>query len=184
LVDPKDRIAVFEGYHAILNELSAGRLTPGVFEKLQGLSAAAPEVRGISYLQAWAFELAGNPGAAREKYAVAVREQPDNVMARSRYATLLIKLRELKEAEKQLKEILRTAPSDYRSRNNLAGLYRMTGRRDEAIGEVKEITRMRPSYATAWLNLGRLEAEAGNAGAAEAAFAQAYLLDPKLRQRP
>ncbi len=184
LVDPKDRIAVFEGYHAILNELSAGRLTPGVFEKLQGLSAAAPEVRGISYLQAWAFELAGNPGAAREKYAVAVREQPDNVMARSRYATLLIKLRELKEAEKQLKEILRTAPSDYRSRNNLAGLYRMTGRRDQAIQEVREITRIRPNYATAWVNLGRLEAEAGNASAAEAAFAQAYLLDPKLRQRP
>ncbi len=184
LVDPKDRIAVFEGYHAILNELSAGRLTPGVFEKLQGLSAAAPEVRGISYLEAWAFELAGNPGSAREKYAVAVREQTDNVMARSRYATLLIKLRELKEAEKQLKEILKTAPTDYRSRNNLAGLYRMTGRRDQAIREVREITRMRPSYATAWLNLGRLEAEAGNASAAEAAFAQAYLLDPKLRQRP
>jgi cytochrome c-type biogenesis protein CcmH/NrfG len=59
----------------------------------------------------------------------------------------------------------------------------MTGRRDLAVQEVREITRMRPNYATAWLNLGRLEAEAGNSSAAEAAFAQAYLLDPKLRQR-
>jgi len=181
LVDPKDRIAAFDQYHAILNELSNGRLDPNVFDNLNKLAAAAPEVRGISYLQAWAFELAGRLEAAREKYQVALVDQPDNLMARSRYATLLIKVRELKEAEKQLKEILSRAPSDYKSKNNLAGLYRITGRRDEAIREVREITRMRPNYATAWLNLGRLEAEAGNPSAAQAAFAQAYLLNPNLR---
>ncbi|MFB3903778.1 MAG: sulfatase-like hydrolase/transferase [Acidobacteriota bacterium] len=182
LLDPKDRIAVFERYHAVLNELSNSRPGPGVLADLRKLKEAAPEVRGIFYLQAWASELAGNLEAAREMYQEAVKAQPDNTMARSRYATLLIRLRDFDEAEKQLKEIVRQAPSDYKARNNLAGLYRLTGRRDEALREIREITRIRPQYAIAWLNLGRLEAEAGNAGAAEAALAQAYLLDPKLRQ--
>ncbi|RPI24717.1 MAG: hypothetical protein EHM61_16355 [Acidobacteria bacterium] len=179
LIDPKDRIAVFEQYHEVLNHLSAGRLHPSLFEAIRKLRKAAPEVRGITYLQAWGFELSGNLKAARENYQMAVKEQPDNAMARSRYATLLIKLQELEEAERQLKEILRGVPSDYKSRNNLAGLYWMTGRREQAVQEVKGITRARPDYLAAWQNLGRLQAEAGNWREAELAFLRVTQLDPK-----
>ena len=179
LVDPKDRIAVFDRYHAILNELSNGRLEPSVLQDLGKLQEAAPEVRGIAYLEAWAYELGGNLGAARERYQVAVKEQPENTMARARYATVLIKLREVGEAEQQLKEVLRRVPADYRSRNNLAGLYAMTGRREQALHELTEITRMRPDYAAAWQNLGRMQTEAGNWKEAEAAFLQAAQIDPR-----
>jgi len=179
LIDPKDRIAVFEKYHEVLNHLSAGRFHPSLFEEIRKLRTTAPEVRGVTYLQAWSFELAGNLRAARENYRMAVKEQPDNAMARSRYATLLMKLQELQEAERQLKEILRGVPSDYKSRNNLAGLYWMTGRREQAVQEVQEITRAWPDYLAAWQNLGRLQAETGNWSEAEKAFLRVTQLDPK-----
>ncbi len=179
LVDPKDRIAAFEQYHEILNRLSNGQVYPSVFDDLSGLRGAAPEIAGLDYLQAWAFELVGNFAAARRSYQLAVKEQPDHPMARARYAGLLIKLHELDEAERQLKDILKRFPSDYRSRNNLAGLYRMTGRSEQAVREVKEITRTKPDYAAAWRNLGRLLAETGNWAEAEAAFLRLAQIEPQ-----
>jgi arylsulfatase A-like enzyme/Flp pilus assembly protein TadD len=178
-VDPKDRIGFFDRYHAILNDLSKGRLSPWVFEDLRRLSVAAPEVRGIAYLQGWAYELAGNLRTARDNYQVAVNEQPENTMARGRYATALAKLQELDEAERQFKEILKRVPSDYRSRNNLAGLYRITGRSEQAVQELRKITEMRPDYLAAWQNLGRLQAEAGHWKEAETAFLRAAQIDPR-----
>jgi arylsulfatase A-like enzyme/Flp pilus assembly protein TadD len=177
-VDPKDRIAVFEKYHEILNLLANDRPYPAIVQDLERLSSAAPEVRGVAYLRAWALELAGKLEPAREVYRVALREQPDNTMARARYASLLLKLRRVDEAESQFKEILKSAPEDYRTRNNLAGLYRATGRRDLAVREVTTITEMRPGYATAWLNLGHLLAEDGRWNEAEQAFLRVVQIDP------
>ncbi len=179
LIDPKDRIAAFEQYHEILNQLSNAGVYPSIFEDLRELRAAAPEIQGIAYLEAWAFELVGNHETAREKYQLAVEEQPDHPMARARYAALLIKLRQLDEAERQLKVLLRRFPSDYRSRNNLAGIYRMTGRKDQAVREVREVTRMRPDYAAGWRNLGRLLAEEGNWRGAEEAFLRLVQVEPQ-----
>lgn len=179
LVDPKDRIAAFERYHAILSDLALGRLDPRAPEKLAELESWAPEIQGIRYLQAWALELSGNLKAARARYQLAVTEQPDNAMARARFAGVLMKLQELREAESQLQEVLKRAPSDYRSMNNLAGLYRMTGRTEQAVEQIRRITQARPDYLPAWQNLGRLEAEAGNWRAAEDAFVRVTQLDPR-----
>jgi arylsulfatase A-like enzyme/Flp pilus assembly protein TadD len=177
-VDPKDRIAVFEKYHGILNLLANDRPYPAMFRDLERLSAAAPELRGVAYLRAWALELAGKLEPARDSYRLALQEQPDNTMARARYASLLLKLHEVDEAERQFKEVLKSAPGDYRTRNNLAGLYRTTGRRELAVREVRTVTEMRPNYATAWLNLGHLQAEAGQWNEAEEAFLRVVQIDP------
>jgi len=177
-IDPKDRIAAFEQYHEILNRLSERRVDPSVFEDLKKLNAAAPELDGISFLFAWAYESSGNKQEARANYQLAVDRQPDNPMARARYAGLLISLRDWGEAEKQLIEVLRRDPSDYKSRNNLAGLYQMTGRKPQALEEVRKITEMRPRYSAAWQNLGRLLGESGNWKEAEAAFGHATQLEP------
>ncbi len=177
-VDPKDRIAVFEKYHEILNLLANDRPYPAIFQDLERLSAAAPEIRGVAYLRAWALELAGKLEPARDSYRLALREQPDNTMTRARYASLLLHLNEVDEAERQFKEVLESAPKDYRTRNNLAGLYRATGRRELAIQEVRTVTEMRPSYATAWLNLGHLQAEAERWKDAEEAFLRVVQIDP------
>jgi hypothetical protein len=45
-------------------------------------------------------------------------EQPDNTMARARYASLLLQRHEVDEAERQFKEVLKNAPKDYRTRND------------------------------------------------------------------
>jgi arylsulfatase A-like enzyme/Flp pilus assembly protein TadD len=177
-VDPKDRIAVFEKYHEILNLLANDRPYPAIFQDLERLSAAAPEMRGVAYLQAWGLELAGRLEPARDSYRLALQEQPDNTMARARYASLLLDLHEVDEAERQFKEVLKSAPKDYRTRNNLAGLYRATGRRELAVQEVRTVTEMRPNYATAWLNLGHLQAEAGRWNEAEEAFLRVVQIDP------
>jgi arylsulfatase A-like enzyme/Flp pilus assembly protein TadD len=177
-VDPKDRIAVFEKYHEILNLLANDRPYPAIFQDLERLGAAAPELRGVAYLRAWALELAGKLEPARDSYRLALQEQPDNTMARARYASLLLDLHEVDEAEGQLKEVLKSAPTDYRTRNNLAGLYRATGRRELAVQEVRTVIEMRPDYATAWLNLGHLQAEAGRWNEAEEAFLRVVQMDP------
>jgi arylsulfatase A-like enzyme/Flp pilus assembly protein TadD len=177
-VDPKDRIEVFERYHEILNLLANDRPYPTMLQDLERLSAAAPELRGVAYLRAWALELAGKLEPARDSYRLALQEQPDNTMARARYASLLLELHEVDEAERQFKEVLKSAPGDYRTRNNLAGLYRATGRRELAVQEVRTVTEMRPHYATAWLNLGHLQAEAGRWNEAEEAFLRVVQIDP------
>src|SRR4030042_5904957 len=99
-------------------------------------------------------------------------------MARAGYASLLLELHEVDEAERQFKEVLKSAPKDHRTRNNLAGLYRATGRRELAVQEVRTVTEMRPNYATAWLNLGHLQAEAGQWNEAEEAFLRVVRIDP------
>ncbi len=178
-IDPKDRIIAFEQYYGILDELSAGRVSGGVFENLNKLEVSAPEMRGLTFLRAWAFELSGNLPEAQANYQLEIAKDPDNLMARARYARVLTQLHQLDAAEKELKEILKLAPSDYKSRNNLAGLYHMTGRNAEALEEVRKITRMRPGYSAAWQNLGNLQAEAGKFKEATEAFRTVIKLDPK-----
>jgi Flp pilus assembly protein TadD len=90
---------------------------------------------------------------------------------------VLLGLHEVDEAERQFKEILKSAPEDYRTRNNLVGLYRATDRRELAVQEVRTITEMRPNYATGWLNLGHRQAEAGRWNEAEWAFLRAVQID-------
>ena len=85
----------------------------------------------------------------------------------------------LNAARPELKEILRRYPSDYRSRNNLAGIYRMTGRSKLAVDEIQEITTTRPDYVPAWQNLGQLQAEMGNWSEAETAFLRVTQIDPR-----
>ena len=82
------------------------------------------------------------------------------------------------EAERELRQVLATDPEDYRSRNNLAGIYRAQGKLAAAMSEVKRALQTRPTYAAGWHNLGQLCLLAKDRAGAQAALRKAVSLDP------
>ncbi len=178
-IDPKDRIHAFEEYHGILNDLSNRLVNATTLSNIEHLQHTAPEVRGVSFLRAWYFELMDRPGESEGYYRAALNEAPDHVLARARFARLLERLGRLDEAESQMHEVLRLSPGDYKTRNNLAGLYHRTGRMDAALAEMRMITKERPRYAAAWQNLGLLCIGKRSWEDAEAAFRRVIELDQR-----
>jgi len=177
-IDPKQRIAAFEAYHAILNLLAEGRVDSTILGQLDRLQVEAPEMRGVDYLRAWAWEVLGEAGQAVSAYQSALRGDPADYQARGRYARLLLRQKDYRRAEDQFLVLLRQMPDDYKSRNNLAGLYHMTGRTAEAIAEMEKIVSQRPSYAAAWQNLGQLYLLTRDYRKAENAFRRLVALTP------
>jgi arylsulfatase A-like enzyme/Flp pilus assembly protein TadD len=177
-IDPKDRIEAFERYHYILNQLSAGESDRGLLAEVELLRGSAPEIPGIGFLLAWIHEELGQFPEARRHYEAAVRTDPDNLLARSRYAALLIRLGDYDDAEGELLRILSRAPDDYKSRNNLAGLYHMTGRQDQAAEQLRLLVGLRPNYSAAWQNLGNLLLAGEDWPGAEKAFRRVIELNP------
>jgi arylsulfatase A-like enzyme/Flp pilus assembly protein TadD len=176
-IDPKDRIQAFEDYHGVLNDLSNRVVKPSTLTRIERIQITAPEVKGVSFLKAWYFELADNPSEAEIHYRKALREAPDQVLARARFARLLERGGRLDEAEREMREVLRISPSDYKTRNNLAGVYFKTGRTDAALAEMRTITKERPRYGAAWQNLGLLCMGMNKWAEAEDAFRRVIELD-------
>jgi len=176
-VDPKDRIDVFESYHRILNEIASRNLAGDTFDRIQAIRGRAPEVHGLPFLEAQAFEALGRPQDACVKYRDGLDREPQNNIARANMASLLVRLGRVDEAEAEFKKVLANDPSDYRSRNNLAGIYGMKGNLEAALAEVKKAVATRPSYAAGWHNLGRLYILTRNWTEAEASLRKAVGLD-------
>lgn len=177
-IDPKERIEAFERYHTILNRLAAGVADPGLPAELDLLQQSAPEILGLSFLRGWIHESLGQLPEAQRHYLAAVEKEPDNLLARSRYATLLLRVGRHEDAERQLLRIVAKAPDDYKTRNNLAGLYHLTGRNREAAQQLQMLVRLRPNYSAAWQNLGNLLLGGEDWTGAEAAFRKVVELSP------
>lgn len=177
-IDPKKRIAAFERYHQALNQLAEGRASRQTLKTLDYLQKEAPEMRGTAFLRAWVHETLGETDKAIENFRIALSQDRQNHPARARYAQLLIRQGELAAAEEELSVILELAPDDYKSRNNLAGLYHLTGRSELAVKELIRITDERPSYSAAWQNLGRVQLDLHAFPAAERSFRRLIELKP------
>ncbi|MDA2929288.1 sulfatase-like hydrolase/transferase [Acidobacteria bacterium AH-259-O06] len=178
-VDPKERIAVFESYHGVVNDLAERKVTRRIFARIEEIRRQAPEIRGLVTLEARAHQRLGNLEEAHKRYRQALEEDPDNNLARAYMATVMIHLGKMDEAERELHVVLANDPDDYRSRNNLAGLYRMKGKVEAAITEMKKIVETRSTYAAGWHNLGQLYAQTRKWEAAEAALHKAVNLDQR-----
>ena len=176
-VDPKDRVDVFENYHRILNEIASRSISSDIFDRIQAIRERAPEVHGLLFLEAKAYEALGRLQDAYAKYSHGLDGEPQNNIARANMASLLVRLGRIGEAEEQYKKVLANDPADYRSRNNLAGIYGMKGDLDAALGELKKAVATRPSYAAGWHNLGRLHILMRNWTEAESALRKAVSLD-------
>ncbi len=178
-IDPKDRIAVFEKYHAALNDIAGGNISNRIFDRIDEIRKQAPELRQLVFLEARASETLGRPEDAYAKFRQGLEEEPENNVARAQMAGLLIRLARYDEAQRELEQVLEGDPEDYRSRNNLAGIYRMKGRVDAAVAQLQRALATRPSYAAGWQNLGQLYVQMRNWKEAEAAFRKAVRFDPK-----
>jgi tetratricopeptide (TPR) repeat protein len=176
-VDPKDRIAVYERYHGVLNEIASGSLSQAVFARIDGIRKEAPELRAVVFLEAQALEALGRPQEACAAYREGLDVEPANNVARAALGSLLARLGKTEDAEREFKRVLSNDPGDYRSRNNLAGIYATKGFGDLAIAELKKALATQPSYAAAWQNLGRLYAQKRAWPEAEAALRKAVDLD-------
>lgn len=176
-VDPKDRIAIFEQFQNVLAALNDS-LDPAVFRQIESIRREAPEIQGLYSLEALAYERLGNLQKAREVYPLALKENPENTLARAKYAAVLIRLNEREAAVEQLQKVLEKDPNDYRARNNLALLYRMEGKVRIALEQLEKVVETGTDYAPGWINLGSTYAQLGQLAEAEEALKKGIELVP------
>jgi arylsulfatase A-like enzyme/Flp pilus assembly protein TadD len=178
-VDPKDRIQAFEKYHELLGRVGSRQADESILREIESLRESAPEMRGLTFLEAGVLEHLGRYREAIEKYETVLSESPDNRLARGNLASILLQSGDLERAEKELKLVLSQSPNDARARNNLAGVYKARGDRQAAILELEGLLESKPRYASGWLNLGQLYTEAEEWQNAEFALRRSVELDPQ-----
>jgi len=119
---------------------------------------------GVKY--ALALLYLNRPQEAERELRRVIRVDPRYPPAHSNLGVLLLTQRRAPEAEQELKEALRGDPLNPRARRNLGvALYRM-GRIEESEGEIRRALDLDPGMALAYLDLARIAARRGNAGAA------------------
>ncbi len=178
-IDPKDRIQAFEKYHELLGRVANRKADESVLKGIDTLRASAPEMQGLTFLEAGVLEQLGRHQQAIEKYETVLSESPDNRLARGNLASLLLQSGELDRAEAELKLVLSQDPDDFRARNNLAGVYKARGDDRAAIRELERLVEARPRYAPGWHNLGQLYSELEEWQKAESALRRGVELDPE-----
>jgi arylsulfatase A-like enzyme/Flp pilus assembly protein TadD len=176
-IDPKDRIKAFESYHELLDEIGSRNIQPTMPDRLSALRKMAPELRSLEFLEAQVFDALGRTSDALQKYKQGLDIEPGNGIARANYANLLMRMRRTNEAEREFLRVVANNPQDYKSRNNLAGIYAAQGKIDAALAELRLALATSPSYAIGWQNLGKLYARLQNWAVAESALRKAVDLD-------
>ncbi len=176
-IDPKDRITAFESYHALLSQIGSGRVETGILDQIAMLKKMAPEVKSFAFLEAQALEVLGRIPEARQLYLRGLQIEPENNMARAAYANMLLRAGSMSEAGRELELVIANAPEDYRSRNNLAGIYAAQGRPDAALVQLRSALTTHTQYAAGWQNLGQLQLRLRNWKEAEMALRKAVDLD-------
>jgi tetratricopeptide (TPR) repeat protein len=153
----------------------------------------APEIRGLNFLEGWAYERLGALEDAEQKYRQALEEdfgisvlrreteivavKRENNMARGHLARILMRLGKMTEAESELLEVLKSDPADFRASHRLGQVYRNTGRMDAAVEQLRQLVESHPGYLAGWEELGQLYAERKNWKEAEVAFRKVVELD-------
>ncbi len=175
-IDPKDRIAIFEQYNQVLAELQQGS-SREILDRIAQLRKQDPTFRSLSYLEALAWERAGDLTRAVGSYQRVLEQNPDNNLARANLANLHLRIGRRDLAKRELQQILARDPADYRSRNNLGLIYRSEGDLNASLNELRKVIETNAQYATGWLNLGSALAQMKQLAEAERAFRRAIEID-------
>src|ERR1051326_1877305 len=118
--------------------------------------------------------LAGSaPEKALEYAQVYIRSRPNSADALAVVGGSLAAMGRVPEAVDSLQRARRLAPHDERVAIALADLYSAIDQDVEARRVLEESVKSDPTHVDAWLALGRLEEQAGNNAAAEAAYRSA-----------
>src|SRR5207302_954293 len=114
--------------------------------------------------------------AALEEYDRAIQIRPEYGDARLNRANLLRQLGRWKEAEQDLRELLKANPGDAAVHNNLGVVLIAQEKRDVAEREFAAALEADPGYAEAHVNLGQLLQQLGRQEEARPHFEEAVRL--------
>ncbi len=129
--------------------------------------------------QAW-MEMRHYEAAVRE-FQIAIKLKPNAAMSSSLYNNLGLAYMGIADYPKAIvsfQKALSLNPNFGLYYQNLANAYAMAGSTDVAIGHLESITSANPGDEQAWYLLGTLYQKAGDAPAAERAFARFRKLSP------
>ena len=124
------------------------------------------------------YERLNNPRAAFPEYIRAADALPDDRKAQMRATEVLLLAGRFEDAKARAAALLAKNPKDVEVM--LLHASAMATLRDPAgaIAEIEEALKVNPDSSPAYLNLGAVRMQSGEAKAAEAAFRQAIALDP------
>ena len=125
---------------------------------------------------------AGRMTAAAAACRDALERDPDNVNMTALLGAILLKAREIKEAELHLRRAIELAPNFAKPHEDLGLLLLETGRPDEAVGILQNATRLDPQAEMAFFYLGRALSVTGKGEEADAAFEASFALNPQRRK--
>jgi predicted Zn-dependent protease len=153
-------LTIIRASKLVIFTLAVVQLTAGVSAenvlliRIDTLEQKAPVIKGADFLRAWAHERMGKSTEAEAHSRLKTAPDPKNNLAKSRFTQVLVKRDKLNEAESEMLELFEQAPEDYKTRNNLVGLFLGTGRYRAALAEKLTTTRERARYESAWQNTG------------------------------
>ena len=124
----------------------------------------------------------GRVAAAAAFCRDALRRAPGDVNMTALLGAVLLKTRQFKEAEKQLRRAIELAPSFAKPHEDLGFLLLERGRPDEAIEVLKTATRLDPKAEMAFFTLGRALSMTGKGAEADAAFEASFALNPRRKK--
>jgi AAA+ superfamily predicted ATPase len=113
-----------------------------------------------------------------ERLRAAVREAPEDVELRARFAERLLHANHLEEAEDQFKDALRRAPDDVGVKLGLARVFHARGKTSAALVVAEDLTRDPAAPAAAHLLHSRILLQMGDVERAVAEFRRAVARDP------
>lgn len=120
----------------------------------------------------------GNADEAERLCRETLAEHPDDVNIVALLGAILVKKREMPEAETWLRKATELAPSFAKPHEDLGQTLLALGRPKEAIESLQSATRLDPSLELAHLNLGRALAMVGRGKEADTAFEKSFELNP------
>jgi tetratricopeptide (TPR) repeat protein len=139
----------------------------------------APDATAVLVALGRARERLGETAQARDDYDRALRLDPSHRLARRRLLRLALDARDFARARHEAERLVADGP-DVPEHHFLAAIVAdRDGRADDARAAYRHAIGIAPDgYPEAWLNLGVLEKEAGNAAGALAAYEKALALRP------
>jgi tetratricopeptide (TPR) repeat protein len=144
---------------------------------LSGVVERAPRLPQARLLLGAAYLTSDNPVAARGEFEELNRQVPDHPLVRFALAISLIRTGRPTEALTILDSIAKQVDKNAPFHVERARALMLIGRRDDAFGAAETARRLAPEAPQAYLVLGEIQAQRGNAKAAQEMFAKAAEVD-------
>jgi len=124
----------------------------------------------------------GRPDKAAAMCRAALERNPDDINMVALLGAILLKGRQIQEAEKYLRQAISLAPSFAKPHEDLGHLLVEKGKPEEAVDILRKATRLDPKLDHAFFNLGKALAMLGKGKEADEAFEKSFDLNPERKK--